>query len=100
MKFVITLTHTPEQCFGRKEYMEEFNQWIKQMRESAKKLGIKIEGAYITPNEHTFYFILECSDFKSVSNFLGPPMLTHHSARIAPIIDLEEATGLSFMQKR
>ena len=99
MKFVVTLTHTPEQCLARKEYMEEGKQWIKQMQESADKLGVKIEGAYITPNEHMFYFILECNDFKSISTFLGPPMLTHHSAKVAPVMTLEEAFGLSFMQK-
>jgi hypothetical protein len=61
---------------------------------------VKIEGAYITPNEHVFYFILDCNDFKAVSSFLGPPMLTHHSAKVSPILGLEEASGLTFMQKK
>ena len=52
-----------------------------------------------TTRPHMFYFILECNDFKSVSTFLGPPMLTHHSAKIAPVISLEETFELSFMQK-
>jgi len=98
MKFVITLTHAPEHCFARKEYKEEGKRWVEQMRRSADKLGIKIEGAYITPNEHTFYFVLECNELKAVSEFLSPPMLTHHSAKVSPVISVEEAFGLGFMK--
>jgi hypothetical protein len=58
LKFVITLVHAPEQCFTRREYKKGYTQWFKHMRESAEKLGIKIQGAYSTPNEHTFYFVL------------------------------------------
>ncbi len=97
---MVTLVHTPEQCFSRKEYKEEFNQWAKQMGESSDRLGIKIEGAYLTPNEHTFYFVLECNDLKAISTFLGPPMLTHHKAKVAPILDIREASELPFMQKK
>jgi hypothetical protein len=60
---------------------------------------VKIEGAYVTPNEHAFYFILECNDFKQVSEFLGPPMLQHHSGKVSPVLTFEEAFGLAFMKK-
>ena len=100
MKFVITLVHPPEQCLARKEYVEEGRKWISEMKESADKLGIKIEGAYVTPNEHTFYFILESNDFKAVSTFLGPPILTHHTGKISPVVTFEEAYGLSLMQAK
>jgi uncharacterized protein with GYD domain len=99
VKFVIALTHKPEHCFGRKEYMEEGKRWIEQMNKSADKLGVKLERAYVAPNEHTFYFILESDDLKAVSTFLGPPMLTHHSAKVSPVISVEEAFGLAFMKK-
>ncbi len=94
------MIHPPEQCFSRREYKEEFNQWAKHMKESSDRLGIKIEGAYLTPNEHTFYFVLDCNDLKSISTFLGPPMLTHHVARVVPVIDIEEAAGLPFMREK
>jgi hypothetical protein len=99
LRFVATLYHNPEQCLARKEYMEEGKHWVEQMKKSANKLGVKIEGAYITPNEHMFYFILDCDNLKAMSEFLGPPMLTHHSAKVSPVISVEEAFGLPFMKK-
>lgn len=98
MRFVATLTHPPELCFGNISYQEQGKKWVENMRESAKKIGVKIHGAYISPNEHTFYFVLEADDFKSISDFLEPPMLTHHSARVSTVITVEEAFGLSFMK--
>ncbi len=95
---MVILTHTPEQCFAKQEYMKEFAEWVQSMRETAEKLKVKIEGAYITPQEHTFYFILECNNYEAVSTFLGPPMLTHHIGKVAPIIDVEQSSQLSFMQ--
>lgn len=99
MLFVATLVHSPEQCFGRKEYAAEGKRWTEEMKNSAKKLGVKIHGAYVAPNEHTFFLILESDDFKAVSEFLGPPILTHHSARIFPVITFEEAFGLAFIKE-
>jgi hypothetical protein len=96
---MVNLTHTPENCLARKEYKDEGKKWVENMRKLADGLGVKIEGAYVTPNEHTFYFILECDNFKQVSEFLGPPMLQLHSGKISPVITLEEAFGLAFMEK-
>lgn len=99
MKFIVSLTHTPENCLSRKENKEEATQWVENMQNSADKLGVKIEGAYITPNEHTLYFILECNGLKELSEFLGPPMLPLHSGKVHPVISVEEAFGLDFMKK-
>jgi len=54
--------------------------------------------AYIAPNEHTFYFVLESDSYKAISDFLSPPMLTHNVGRVSPVIALEEGFGLSFMK--
>ena len=98
LKFVVSLTHTPENCLSRKENIAEGKKWVKNMRKSADKLGVKIEGAYVTPNEHTMYFILECNGLKELSEFLGPPILSLHSAKVSPVISLEETFGLGFMK--
>ena len=82
--FVASLAHTPEQCFGRKEYAAEGKRWAGGLKSSAKKLGVKVHGAYVCTNEHTFYFVLESNDYKAVSELLGPPMLTHSSGRLSP----------------
>ena len=70
------------------------------MRKSADKLNVKILGAYICPNEHTFYFILESDDYEAISKFLKPPMLTHHSAKISPVITVEQSFGLLLKWKK
>jgi hypothetical protein len=99
MLFMVSLEHTPEQCFGREEYKAEMKQWAAEMRNSAEKVGIKIEGAYVCPNEHIFYFILESDSLKAISEFLKPPMLTHHTGKITPIMTIEETIeGTSLLE--
>ncbi len=61
------------------------------MRGSAEKHGVKVLGAYVCPIEHVFYLLLESNDFKALSGFLSPPILTHHSGKISPLITVEDA---------
>jgi hypothetical protein len=92
MMYVATLVHTPELCLARKEYGTEAKRWIDGMNELAKKLNIKIHGAYSCPVEHTFYFILESEDFKTITVFFSGIMLTNHEGQISPVIPLKEAS--------
>ncbi|MGB9176488.1 MAG: hypothetical protein WCB46_07110 [Methanoregula sp.] len=94
MMFVATLIHPPELCPARKEFATEFKLWTKGMDDLAKTLGITIRGAYVCPNEHTFYFILDAKDFKSVAAFFSGIMLTNNTGRISPVISLKEAGDL------
>jgi hypothetical protein len=89
--FMVTLVHAPELCFGKKEYNEEGKRWFTEMKASAEKYGIKVHGAWVCPIEHVFYIMLESNDFKAVSGFLSPPILTHHNGKISPLITVEEA---------
>jgi hypothetical protein len=89
--FLVTLVHPPELCFGRKEYNEEGKRWFDNMKASAEKYGIKVHGTWVCPIEHVFYIMLESNDFKAISGFLSPPILTHHNGKISPIITVEEA---------
>ena len=92
MLFLVTLVHSPELCFGRKEYNEEGKRWFTvDMKASAEKYGIKVHGAWLCSIEHTFYIMLESNDFKAVTGFLSPPVLTHHKGKITPLITTEEA---------
>lgn len=97
--FVITLEHPPELCFGRKEYIAEGKRWQDSMDERAKSLGMKIHGAYLSTIEHTFYFILEADEVRAISEFFSPPFLTHHRARISPVIDTRTAFNLTFAKE-
>jgi hypothetical protein len=89
--FLVTLVHSPELCFARKEYNEEGKQWFNNMKESAEEYGVKIQGAWVCPIQHVFYVMLESSDFKGISGFLSPPILTHHNGKITPLITVEQA---------
>jgi len=73
--------------------------WIETMEDRAKQLGITIHGAYLSTIEHTFYFVLEVDRVAAMAEFFGPPMLTHHTARISPVINLQEAKSLTFISE-
>ena len=100
MLFVITLEHPPELCLARKEYVAEGKHWQDSLEERAKSLGMNIHGAYVSTIEHTFYFVLEANDAKAISEFFSPPFLTHHKARISPVIDIRTAFDVSFVKKQ
>jgi hypothetical protein len=94
MMYVVTLVHTPELCLARKEFGAEFKPWLDGMNDLAKKLGITIHGAYSCPSEHTFYFILDSKDLKSVTAFFSGIMLTNHTGKVSSVISLTEASAI------
>lgn len=94
MMYVATLVHPPELCLAREEFGAEAKRWIAGMDDLAKKLGIKIHGAYSCPNEHTFYFVLESDEFKDITAFFSGIMLMNHTGRISPVIALKEASDM------
>lgn len=97
MMVVVTFEHPPELCLARAEYEAEGMRWIETMAERAKQLGITIHGAYVSTIEHTFYFVLEIDRVAAMAEFFRPPILTHHKARISPVINLQEAKNLTFI---
>jgi hypothetical protein len=92
--FIAQLTHPPELCFGRPEHKEiagELMEFMENMERYEKEAGVKRHGFYLNSNEHTFTFILEADNFLKISKFLGVgPLLTHHTAKITPVVSLEE----------
>jgi hypothetical protein len=97
--FVAILTHTPELCFAAKSQKAELaalRDFAENSEKVAKEAGVKVHGAYANTNEHTFYFILEADNYGSISSFLRPPLLTHHTAKITPVITMEELLKLPF----
>ncbi len=101
MIFIAQLTHSPELCFGRPEHKEkakELMEFMENMEKYEKEAGVKMHGFYLNANEHTFYFILEADNYLKISKFLGVgPVLTHHTAKITPVVTLEEM--LEFARK-
>lgn len=94
MMYVVTLTHTPELCLARKEFSSEFKPWLEGMDDLAKNLNIKIHGAYVCPNEHTLYFILESGDFKDITAFFSGIMLMNNTGRISSVLPLKEGVDI------
>lgn len=91
MLFVATLTHSPDNCWARSENEQKAEEWIQGMESKAEETGVELQGAYVTPNEHTFYFIVEADEFGAVTEFLGPPLLYDHDAHVAPVLSFERA---------
>jgi uncharacterized protein with GYD domain len=94
MMVVATLVHPPELCLAREEFKDEIARWVEDMNDFAKKLGVKVHGAYVCPNEHTFYFVLESDDYKNITAFLSGKMLTHHKGRISPVLPFKAASDV------
>lgn len=92
MLFVATLRHSPDNCWARDEHEQKAKDWIAGISSKAEESGVELHGAYVTPNEHTFYFVLEADDFGSVTEFLGPPLLEDHDGHVAPVISFEQAS--------
>ncbi len=101
MLVIAQLSHSPELCFGRpelKEEAKEMMEFMENMGKYEKEAGVKVHGFYLNSNEHTFYFILEADKFLKISKFLGvKPVLTHHTAKITPVVTVEEM--LEFARK-
>lgn len=89
MQLMAMLTHSPDRCWAREENEEIAKDWIAGMYDRTEDLGVDLQGAYVTPNEHAFYFVLEAEEFDAVTTFLGPPLLTDHEAHITPVLSFE-----------
>ncbi len=94
MQFIATLTHSPDHCWAREDRADDARDWISTMHTRAEEQGIHLHGAYVATNEHTFYFVIEADDFGAVSAFLGPPLLTDHTAHVTPVGNLEDIARL------
>lgn len=90
MKFVATLEHSADNCWGRDEHKETAREWIGSTEKRAAEHDVELHGSYVTPNEHRMYFVLEAERFDDVTNFLGSPFLEDHDGRIAPVMTFGE----------
>jgi hypothetical protein len=98
MLFIAQLTHPPELCFARPEHkdkLESLREYMQNKDKLEKEVGVKVHGAYVNSNEHTFFMVLETDNYANISKFLGGPMLTHHTAKITPVITMRETMAIS-----
>ncbi len=91
---IAQLTHPPELCLGRPEHKakaKELMTFMENIEQYATAAAVTCHGFYLNSNEHTFYFILEADNYLNISKFLGvDPLLTHHTAKITPVVTLEQ----------
>lgn len=89
MHFIATLEHSPDNCWAREENVETAQDWFGTLAQRAEEFDVEVQGPYVTPNEQTFYFLLEADAFDAVSGFLGPPLLQDHDGHVAPVLPPE-----------
>ena len=94
MMFMVTLAHTPDNCWARAENLEKAQEWVESMDQRADDAGVTVHGSFVAPNEHLFYFFLEAEEFIAVSEFLGPPLLQDHDADIVPVNSFGEVDAM------
>jgi hypothetical protein len=92
MRFVATLSHSPDNCWAREQNEEMAREWIANVGQKAEENDVGLHAAYAAPNEHRFYFVLEADSFENVTRFLGPPALQDHDGDITPVLEFESVT--------
>lgn len=91
MRFIATLEHSPDNCWAREENQEMAVSFISELDQRAEDHHVELHGAYSTPTEHKFYFIMEADTFEAVTGFLGSRLAQDHEGHIAPILTLDES---------
>jgi hypothetical protein len=91
--FVAILTYYPELCFGGESYKEQGKKWVDIVRDSVRSL---VSTSSVPTSARTSTHSISSSRLttsRAKAELLGPPILTHHRARISSVI-----AGLSFMR--
>lgn len=89
--FHVRLTHSPENCWVRDENEGKANELVSRIENSTESSGVSVRSAYVAPNEHTFYLMVESDTFEGLTALLGPPILQDHDADVVPVTTLGEA---------
>lgn len=89
MHFIASLEHSADNCWAREEKEGLWHDWLERLDQRAAEHGVEVQGPYVAPNEHTFYFLLEAEDFAAVSGLLGPPLLQDHDGHVTPVLARE-----------
>ncbi|KAB1186942.1 MULTISPECIES: DUF3303 family protein [Haloferax] len=88
MKFIVRLTHSPDNCWARPENQEKATEFQQRLENVDEELGVTVHSAFVAPNEHTFYLVLDAESFEGVVGLLGPPVLEDHEADITPVMSI------------
>ncbi len=93
MNFVVTHTHTPEQCpAGNPERMKVIRE-VGPSTKFAGECGVKVLSSWIAVPEHVMYFVLEADSYDSVVKYFAP-LMKIGTAKVTPVLDFADAVGL------
>lgn len=85
MLFMVTMTHTAENCPGNNpQKMPEAMESVDAMQSLAKELNIKIHFQAIATLEHTTYALVEADSVEALSRFFGDVPFPQVS-RVVPV---------------
>ncbi len=93
MNFIVTHTHTPEQCPSGNPEMIKVLREVCPSTEFAEKCGVKVLSSWIAVPEHVMYFVLEADSYDSVVKYFQPIMRIG-TARVTPVLEYAKAVGL------
>jgi hypothetical protein len=85
MLFHVRLTHSPENCWARDEHEGKASELVARMEDAEESFGVSVRSAFVAPNEHTFYLVVESDTFEGLTSLLGPPLLQDHEADVVPV---------------
>ncbi|AHG05218.1 hypothetical protein HALDL1_06975 [Halobacterium sp. DL1] len=91
MLFHVRLTHSPENCWARDEQEGKAHDLLERVENPPDSVEARIRNAFVAPNEHTFYFVVESPTFEGLTALLGPPLLEDHEADVVPVTTLSGA---------
>lgn len=91
MQFIAQLTHSADNCWARDENEGKATEMADRLASAEESFGVTVSGAFVAPNEHTFYLMLEAESFEAVTGLLGPPLLQDHDADIVPVTTVQGA---------
>ena len=91
MLFHVRLTHSPENCWARDENEGKASDLVERMEDAQESLDVNVHSAFVAPNEHTFYLLVEADAFENLTALLGPPLLQDHEADVVPVTTFGEA---------
>lgn len=84
MLFMFVHTHSAERCLSDKP--EQLSAMSSEIRKRARETGVKFPGIYVSPNEHTFFFLIESDDFQAIQQTIAP-LILWGNGRLIPVSD-------------
>ena len=95
MLHMVVATHGPDTCAAVvPEVTEMAKAGFQQMGESAKKLGIAVQGTWTNMPAHTLYVLVDAPNAHVVSQlFRDIHLMDWNTVVVNPVVTLQEAMG-------